>query len=201
MKKKFIIIGAGGHAKVIIGIIEEMGAGIQFINADVSAVTELHGYTVTTQAPLPDVPVIIAIGNNNMRKKIASEISNEFGTAIHPGSNISARCVISEGTVIMAGASINPDAQIGKHCIINTNASIDHDCRIGDFVHVSPGASLAGNVTIGEGTHIGIGASVIQGITIGKWATIGAGAAIIADVPDHAVVVGVPGKIIKYNQE
>jgi acetyltransferase EpsM len=72
---------------------------------------------------------------------------------------------------------------------------------LADFVHISPGASLAGNVSVGEGTHIGIGSSIIQGVSIGKWVTIGAGTVIISDVPDHAVVVGVPGKIIKYNKD
>jgi acetyltransferase EpsM len=69
-----------------------------------------------------------------------------------------------------------------------------------DFAHISPGAHLAGNVTVQEGAHVGIGASIIQGITIGKWATIGAGTVIIQDVPDYAVVVGIPGKVIRYNQ-
>ena len=76
---------------------------------------------------------------------------------------------------------------------------MEHDCKISDFAHISPNAALAGNVEVGEGTHVGIGASVIQGIKIGKWATIGAGAVVIKDVPDFAVVVGSPARIIKYN--
>jgi acetyltransferase EpsM len=201
MKKEFVLIGAGGHAKVIIGIIEEMGGKILFINDTGTDITELHGYLVTKEMPEAGVDVIIAVGNNAVRKRIASQLNNPFGTAIHPRANLSKRLLIGEGTVIMAGATINPNAEIGKHCIINTNASVDHDCRIGDFVHISPGVSLAGNVTVGEGTQVGIGSSVIPGITIGKWATIGAGAAIIEDVPDYAVVVGVPGKMIRYNNE
>lgn len=91
-----------------------------------------------------------------------------------------------------------PEAQIGRHYIINTGAVVEHDCKLADFIHVYPNASLAGNVSVGVGTHIGIGATVIQGIKIGQWATIGAGAVIIEDVPDFAVVVGVPGKTIRY---
>jgi acetyltransferase EpsM len=77
---------------------------------------------------------------------------------------------------------------------------VDHDCELGNFVHVSPNVALAGNVKVGEGTHLGIGSCVIQGIIIGKWATIGAGTVVITDVPDHAVIVGNPGRIIKYNK-
>jgi sugar O-acyltransferase (sialic acid O-acetyltransferase NeuD family) len=200
MNKTFALIGASGHAKVIIEIIEEMGGNIEMIN-DIAAIPELHDYQVTNKLPAQHLSVIIAIGNNKIRKRLASELNNPFGTAIHPRTNLSKRCRINEGTVVMAGVTINSDTVIGKHCIINTNASIDHDCVIGDFAHISPGVSLAGNVTVGEGTQVGIGSSVIPGIHIGKWATIGAGAAVIADVPDHAVVVGVPGKIIKYNGE
>ena len=199
--KKYGLIGAGGHAKVIIEIIEEMGNEIEIINDTDISVTTLHGYPVSNAMPDQGIPVIIAIGNNNRRKKIASEITSTFGIAVHPKANLSSRCYMGEGTVVMAGVSINSNTVIGKHCIINTNASIDHDCTIGDFVHISPGVSLAGNVSVGEGSQLGIGSSVIPGITIGKWTNIGAGAVIIADVPDNAVVVGVPGKIIKYTKE
>ncbi len=99
----------------------------------------------------------------------------------------------------MAGVSVNVHTKIGNHCIINTNASIDHDCVLEDFVHVSPNAALAGDVRVGEGTHIGIRACVIQGLRIGKWCVVGAGAVIIRDVPDHATVVGNPGRVVKIN--
>ena len=199
MNKGFILIGAGGHAKVIAEIIEESGGTIQQIVDANSKITELIGYRVTKEIP-KGYPMIIAIGNNTIRKRVADENKAEFGIAIHPSANISKRSSIENGSVVMSGVSINSGTQIGKHCIINTNASVDHDCVISDFVHISPNAALAGNVTVGEGSHIGIGSSVIQGINIGKWVTIGAGAVIIVDIPDHAVVVGVPGRIIKYNK-
>lgn len=98
----------------------------------------------------------------------------------------------------MMNALINASVTIGMHCIINSGAIVEHDCKIADFVHICPGAKLAGGVEIGEGTMVGLGSNVIQGIKIGKWVTIGAGAVIIQDIPDYAVVVGNPGKIIKY---
>lgn len=196
------LYGASGHGKVIAEIAEENGFKIQaFIDADESK-TSILNYEVVHHIPT-DVPnLIIAIGNNHIRKKIAEENSElTYPVLIHPSATISKRSTIKDGSVVMAGVSVNTDASIGNHCIINTNASIDHDCIIEDFVHISPNAALAGNVEVGEGTHIGIGTSVIQGINIGKWCTIGAGAVIIKDVPDYAVVVGNPGKIIKYNNE
>jgi sugar O-acyltransferase (sialic acid O-acetyltransferase NeuD family) len=200
MNNQFVIIGAGGHAKVIIEIIEEMKGVILNISDTNSAVQELLGYSVT-EKPVYTAPVIIAIGNNSVRKRIANEVSAEFGTAIHPGTHISSRCTVGEGTVVMAGVTINSHAGIGRHCIINTNACVDHDCRIGDFVHISPNAALGGGVTVGEGTHIGIGVAVIPGIQIGKWATVGAGSVVIRDVPDYATVVGNPAVVIKLIRE
>jgi acetyltransferase EpsM len=199
MNKAFSIIGASGHAKVVIEIIEEMGGTVQSVIDSNPEIKTILGYAVTDQLSDNTSPVIIAIGSNSTRKRISTTLHGLFGTAIHPGSHLSSRSSIGEGTAVMAGATINSDTEVGKHCIINTNASVDHDCVISDFVHISPGASLAGNVKVGEGSHIGIGSSVIQGIHIGQWATIGAGAVVIENVPDHAVVVGVPGKIIKYN--
>ena len=197
------LFGASGHGKVVIDIIK-------------TSVKELEIEAVYDDNPkltsLLDIPVLltnpevlnnqgcqwfISIGNNKFRKQTAQKIKGSFLKAIHNSAIISDTSEIGEGTVVMANAVVNPDAKRGKHCIINTNATIEHDCIIEDFVHISPNVALAGNVVVGEGTHIGIGACVIQGVKIGKWCTIGAGAVIIKDVPDYAVVVGNPGRIIK----
>lgn len=201
MKTKIALIGAGGHAKVIIEILEEMGEEIMLINDNNAALSTLYEYKVTTDMPPQHISVIISVGSNKIRKRIAGGLANAFATAIHPKANLSKRCNLGEGTVIMAGVTINSNTVIGKHCIINTNASVDHDCVIGDFVHIAPGSSIAGSVAIGEGTQVGVGSSIIPGINIGKWVTIGAGTVVLDDVPDYAVVVGVPGNIIKFNQE
>lgn len=195
------IFGASGNGKVIAEIAEQLQIPIEgFIDADVNKQLLLD-YKVFHDLPSNNCNVVMAIGDNSIRKKIVLKQQQfNYCTLIHPNTSISKRAVIQVGTVIMAGVSVNSEVQIGKHCIINTNASIDHECIINDFVHISPNVALAGNVEIGEGTHVGIGASVIQGIKIGKCCTIGAGAVIIKDIPDYAVVVGNPGKIIKYNK-
>ena len=194
------LYGASGHGKVIAEIAEETGFEIQaFIDADETKASILN-YEIVHHIPSDVSHLIISIGNNSIRKKIAKKNNQvTYPVLIHPSANISKRSTIKDGSVVMAGVSVNSDVSVGKHCIINTNASIDHDCIVEDFVHISPNAALAGNVEVGEGTHIGIGACVIQGIKIGKWCTIGAGAVIINDIPDGATVVGNPGKIIKMN--
>jgi len=203
---KVYLYGASGHGKVVAEILEKNNSSIPAVFDDNPASTRLLDYPVPGPfAPdnFPgDAQLIITIGNNSTRKKIADKLTGvSFATAIHPAANISARCSIGAGTVIMAGVSVNSSVVMGRHVILNTNCSVDHDCELGDFVHISPNAALAGNVKIGEGTHVGIGACVIQGMNIGSWAIIGAGTVVITDVPDHAVVVGNPGKIIRYTKK
>ena len=199
------LFGASGHCKVIIDIIASVqDLTINGIVDDYPNQEELCGipvFNTKSVGTFSDKQFIVSIGNNRTRKKIVNYLCAIYPIAVHSQAIVSKRATVGEGTVIMAGAIVNSDAFIGQHCIINTSAVIEHDCKIANFVHVSPNASVAGNVTIGEGTHIGIGASVIQGIKIGKWSTIGAGAVLIHNVPDYAVVVGNPGKIIKYNVE
>lgn len=203
MEDNITLYGASGHGKVVIDILKLAGFRNFTIFDDNPAIGHLAGHPVTRQPSggSGSGRAIISIGNNRVRRRISRDASHEYISACHPSAIIATDVVVGEGTVIMGGSVVNPGATIGKHCIINTGAVVEHDNHIGDFAHISPAVSLAGNVTVGEGTHVGIGAIVIQGIRIGKWATIGAGAVIIRDVPDYAVVVGNPGKIIKYNED
>lgn len=199
------LFGASGHCKVIIDIIQKSNLDvIEYIVDDNPNKEEINAITIL-ETPnhqfLNGKSLIISIGNNETRKKIANRFSANYLVAIHPNSTLGFNVSIDEGTVIMAGAIINSDVSIGKHCIINSNAVVEHDCYLENFVHISPSASLAGNIFVGEGSHIGIGAVIIQGVKIGKWVTVGAGAVILNDVPDFAVIVGNPGKIIKYNSK
>jgi acetyltransferase EpsM len=199
--KPLYLLGASGHAKVILESLQASGKKVTGLFDDNPAIKDLLGLgvigLVKDAAGLTNSSFIISIGNNKIRKRIAERYDFQYETAVHPNSVISPSSVMNEGIVVMAGVVVNAGTRVGKHVILNTRCSIDHDCVLGDYVHVSPGATLAGNVTIGEGTHVGSNACLIPGITVGKWATIGAGAVIIRDVPDHAVVVGNPGRIIR----
>ena len=202
MENSITLYGASGHGKVIIDILNSSGIKVKSVIDDNPKFEAVLGIPVTKTSDFDMSSLdrtIISIGNNKIRKKLSKSLNANFVKAIHTSAVISPNSSIGEGTVVMARVAINPDVTIGRHCIINTNATIEHDALIADFVHICPGVSLAGNVTIGEGTQVGIGAVVIQGISIGKWVTIGAGTVILNDIQDYAVVVGNPGKIIKYN--
>lgn len=202
-KEKIWLYGASGHAKVVIEILELNYVPVMGLFDDNPSIKELLGYPCFGSLPTPNEveKLIVSIGDNKLRKKVSERFQKNYGKAIHPSAQISERTQINEGTVVMGNAIINSGTVIGKHVIINTSASIDHDCQIEDYVHISPNATLCGGVTIGEGTHFGAAAVVIPNIKIGKWATIGAGAVVIRDVPDYAVVVGNPAKIIRYNEK
>lgn len=202
--KKVYIFGSGGHGKVV----AELALNAQYyieVLIDDNPKTNNFGLiqiinSKSLKKPNPNIAMIIAIGNNLIRRKISLRYSNlDFLSIIHNTAFVSPSANIGDGTVIMLNAVVNSNAKIGNHVIINTAAIIEHDCNLEDFVHVSPSATLSGNVCVGTGTLIGTGAIVIPNIKIGNWCTIGAGAVIIDDVPDGATVIGNPAKIIKYN--
>lgn len=190
------LYGASGHAKVIIDILRANNETIEALFDDNESVTSLLDYPVLRSTEVRG-ELIISIGNNRVRQKVAESLSVEFGRAIHPSAVVSKESRIEVGSVVMQGTIIQSGVQIGKHVIINSGASVDHECVIGDYVHVSPHCTLCGNVTIGEGAWIGAGTTVIPGVKIGKWSVIGAGSVVTKDVPDHVLAVGNRCKIIK----
>ncbi|MFZ6664023.1 acetyltransferase [Peijinzhouia sedimentorum] len=197
---KFILFGASGHAKVIADGIMAGGGKIIGLMDDDSNKEGFFGIPFLgnyNSELFTDKPILIAIGNNRHRKSVAQKVRHTFGKWVDKSAKVSKHIKIDEGTVIMQSACVQVDVSIGKHVIVNTGSTVDHDCFLADFVHISPGTTLCGNVKVGEGTIIGAGSVVIPNIRIGNWVTIGAGSVIIEDVPDFAVVVGNPGKIIK----
>jgi len=193
-----IFYGASGHAKVVIEAWVASGGSVTAIFDDNEKVTQLLGYTVVGKfKSQQNVPCVVSIGANRVRKTIVDKISTQYGKVIHPHSSVSPSSKLGEGTVVMARAVVNAATTIGKHVIINTTASVDHDCVLEDFVHIAPGAVLCGDVCVGEGTLIGAGAIVIPGIKIGKWCTIGAGAVVVKDVSDNSLVAGNPAMNIQ----
>lgn len=190
------LYGASGHAKVIIDILKANAVEIDGLIDDNLQVNDILGYQVF-HGKEDLSPLIISIGNNQIRRMIAEMLKVEFGTVVHPSAVISPYTSVGEGTVIMQGAIIQSCVHIGKHCIVNTGASIDHECVIKDYVHISPHSTLCGNVHVDEGTWIGAGTTVLPGVKIGKWSVIGAGSVVSKDIPDEVMAVGNRCKVIK----
>jgi sugar O-acyltransferase (sialic acid O-acetyltransferase NeuD family) len=199
-KKRVNVIGAGGHAKVVLSLLRDLGCEVAGVFDDDPATWNCLLAGAPVRGPVeqiaqsPRLPTIIAIGDNAVRHSIAARLDLDCFTAVHPRAHVDRSAVIGVGTVVMAGAIIQPDARLGRHVIVNTVASIDHDCVVDDFAHIAPGARLAGGVHIETGVLFGVGAVSIPGVRIGSWSTVGAGAAVVADIPANRIAKGIPAK-------
>ena len=205
-----LIIGAGGHGKVVLDILRagQRYNPIGFIDADPAlAGASVHGVPViggiNQLSKLRQKKIqhaIIAIGDNRARRRYATILTEhgfELISAIHPTASISATATLGRSVVVAAGAVICTDARVEDCGIVNTSAVVDHECEIGEAAHVCPGALLAGRVRVGEEAFIGLGAKVIQCLSIGGHSTVGAGAVVIEDLPPRCTAVGVPARIIQ----
>jgi len=208
MTTRVLILGAGGHAQVVADILlRARDAGqpvipIGYLDDDAS----LHGKGLldlpvlgqtSALSRIPHDALIIAIGSNQIRKRIADALaatSETFATARHPAAIIAPDVQIGPGAMICAGVVINTGSVIGTHVILNTGCTVDHHSNIGSCVHVAPGTHLGGEVVIKEGALVGIGAIVVPRTTIGAWAVVGAGAVVTKSVPPGVTVVGVPAR-------
>lgn len=205
--RRILVLGAGGHAKVVIDIVElsALGTIVGILDDDPRKHgMEFFGYTVLGgRDALPALLAsgalcgIGAIGHNRARRDIAEWFVQSGGqllAAIHPSAIVARSARIGRGTVVMAGAVINPDAAIADNVIVNTGAIVEHDCDVGAHAHLGPASTLCGGVKIGDGALIGVGAKVIPGVRVGNWATLGAGSVVLDAIADDAVAFGVPAR-------
>lgn len=198
MEQHVSVCGAGGHAKVVIQALRELGFTVDYA---VSILADEWGRTVLG-VPIVDPAHnktsrgVIAVGDNSTRKKIEEETDWEWTTVVHPTAYVASTAVIGQGSVICPGGIIGPDARIGKQVIVYTAATVDHDCVLEDFVYLSPGTHLCGRVTVREGAFCGTGVSVIPNCTLGSWCYIGAGGVVINTIPAKAKAVGVPCRVL-----
>lgn len=199
---RLIIIGAGGHGKVIADAALKNGY-TNICCIDDHAKGEIMGFPIIgTSADIERLndggtDFIIGIGNNAVRKSIAEKYNVNWVSIVHPSAQIAFNAEIGKGTAIMANAVANACATVGEHCIINTGAIIEHDNVIENYVHISPNVALGGTVRIGSLTHVGIGATVKNNTEICSECTIGAGAVVIKDIIEHGTYVGINARKIK----
>jgi sugar O-acyltransferase (sialic acid O-acetyltransferase NeuD family) len=201
-----VLVGASGHGKVVIDIVEKEGRyrilhllddnpalhGKSFFGYRVAGATESI-LAHAGERPL----LLVSIGDNAARLRIANGLRGngfELARAVHPHAQIGRGTTIGAGTVVMAGAVLNSDATIGENVIINTGAIVDHDCIVENGAHIAPGARLCGGVRIGAGSFIGAGAVLVPGVQVGANTIVGAGSTLLEDIPDNAKAAGSPAR-------
>lgn len=208
--EKIVLIGGGGHCKVIIDIInstkkyEIVGICDRVIGSIINGVEVIGNDDILPQLYKDGVKnsfiCIGGIGNPQKRINIQNNLKKigfNLPSVIHSNAILGSEVYLGEGTCVMAGAIINASAKIGELGIINTGAVIEHDCNIENNVHISPRACLCGGVNVGFNTHIGAGATVNHLVKIGNNVIVGSGSVVTKDIKDRCTVVGVPYKIIK----
>ena len=182
MNKKVLIIGAGGHAKVIADIVQKSeDIVVGFLDDNANRIgesffgSEILGTVSDYKKYAPDTYFIIALGNNTLRKELSKEICGRWYTAIHPSAIIGKGVDLGEGSFIGAGVIINADATVGKHTIINTCSVIEHDCTVEDYAHLAPHTTMCGGSSVGELSLIGAGAVLTNGSRVGIGTILEAG--------------------------
>ncbi len=199
---RIVVLGAGGHARVITDLLERRGykeEGIELLDDNVIEGSMIFGKRVAGNLECclsypPGTDFIIGIGDNRVRKALSEKYHLSYITLVHPQAVIGKNVSLGEGTVVMAGAIIQSGSVIGKHCIVNTGATVDHECKVGDYVHISPGCHVGGGVKIAAESWLGIGSCVKNGIKIEKTCLLGAGGVLVKDVLKEGTYLGVPAK-------
>lgn len=199
MSKNVIIIGAGGHAKVVADVAIKSGWNVLGFLDDRPNTQSILSFPILGRVSdsfrfLSESQFFVAIGDNNTRKYISEKFNLPWATLVHPSAQIGVDVNIDKGTVVMANAVINPSTNIGQHCIINTGAVIEHDNQIADYVHISPHATLCGTVSIGVLSHVGAGATIKNNVTVTDRCSLGAGTVVVKKIDIPGTYVGVPAK-------
>jgi UDP-perosamine 4-acetyltransferase len=204
MEPELVILGAGGHARVVADACLTAGRRLRgFLDMRTPErplpAPLLGDDTLLSSAALRDCELLIGIGSEAGRARCASSAAvhgHRLACIVHPSATLARDVTIAPGAVVFAGAVVNTGSAIGPLAVVNTAATIDHDCVLAECAQVGPGARLAGNVHIGERAFIGTGAIVLPGRRVGTDAVVGAGAVVTRDVADATTVVGVPAKPI-----
>lgn len=205
MSTELLVIGAGGHARVVIEAIQEKSQDSLIILTDQDLAKEgkkvLGSISIKHLKNWAELPeqYHAAIGNNQARHQLsvlAQEQGKQPFTVVHPDAYVSPSVRLGGGSFVAAKAVISTEAKISVGCIINHGAIVDHDCRIGSFAHIAPNATLGGGVEVGSGCLIGASATILPMVKIGSDVVVGAGAVVICDIPDNQTVMGNPGRCV-----
>lgn len=200
---RLLVIGAGGHGKVVLDALRLTGATVDVEVRDddrARANSVISGYTVG--APIGEPAgwaswVHIAIGHNATRARFVERVlaaGKRLYSVVHPRAVVSPFARVGDGVFLAANAVLGPSAELEAGVIVNHAAVVDHDCRVGAGTHIAPSAVLGGAVRVGKKCLIGSGAVILPGVCINDRAVVGSGAVVTRDVEAGAVVVGIPAR-------
>jgi sugar O-acyltransferase (sialic acid O-acetyltransferase NeuD family) len=211
-RTKVVVLGAGGFAREVVELIEELNAVAPRFEVLGYLVDAGHGTAGTVVGDRPilgdfgwlagraaEVRTVAAVGAPALKRKMVAAAAAHgvrFVTLVHPGVVCGRRVRLGDGVIIAAGSLLTTDIDIGDHVHVNLGCTIGHDARLGALVTVSPGVHLSGNVVLEEGCFIGTGASIIEKRRVGRWAVVGAASGVMTDVPDNSTVVGIPARVL-----
>lgn len=207
MADTLVVIGAGGHAKVVIEAALASDPSRQIVIVDDGPDArnrtilgfQVSGDRTWLETNLPSSPVALGIGENSARLAVFEWLEAggwPLETIVHPSAVIGATAAIGDGSFLAAGSIVIADTRVGRAVIVNTSASVDHDCEIGDAAHIGPGAHLCGAVRVGARTLIGVGSAVCPGVSIGSDVIVGAGSSVVCDLADGGRFAGSPARPI-----
>jgi len=203
--RRVILLGGGGHAKVVAE--SALAAGLEIVGfLDDNPDAELASLGFEHLGEMVDRPSVradachVAIGENRLRRSIAEHLQpgsspyDRLATIVDPSARVSPSANLGDGVFIGPHAVVNASATVGPGAIINTAAVVEHDNTIGAFAHIAPGAVLGGNVRVGDQALVGLGARVLPGLRIGPRALVGAGAVVTRSIGPGSRAVGVPAR-------
>lgn len=214
MNKPLIMLGAGGHASVLVDVLRSQGRvpfalaapTLDETRCALSCIEFWNDESQILDYDPNDVELINGIGSlpgNFLRAQLFARyhaLGYRFAQVISKQAMISDYAVLDEGVQVMSGAIIQAGTRIGQNSIINTGAILDHDCHINRNNHIAPGVVLSGGVVTGEGVHIGTGASVIQSVSIGAYSVVGAGATLTRNLNENQIIYAARGSVMPIKQ-
>lgn len=206
-RRPHILLGAGGHAKVVLALARSLGLMVHGLCDPALAEQKIsmwHGLNVLggdeilNQWSPEECLLLNGVGpslDDEVRLQLHVSLRQKefhFPALVHPRAWVDESATLSEGVQVMAGAVIQPGCRIGENTVINTNASVDHDCNLGAHVHIAPGATVCGGVVIEDQAFVGSGATVIQNIHIGRRSVVAACTAVVRDLAANECVMAAP---------
>lgn len=210
--KDLVVFGAGGHAREVHQLVEDVNSErsswnvLGFLDDDPERVgDEVHALPVLGPRrwlASKKVAVVMGVGATPTRFRIVNALRRttpglEFPVLVHPRAWVGNRVGLGEGTILFTGSRLTTDLRLGAHVMVNLGCTVSHDSVVEDFVTLAPGVNVTGSVTVRVGCDIGAGVSFVQGVSVGEWSVVGAGAAVLRDLPANCTAVGVPATVIK----